>query len=328
MIKVLQRNQVAACGKHFPGHGDTQIDSHISLPIIGKELASLQKSEFVPFQRAINQGVSMIMLGHLSVPALDPSGRPASVSEKAVAHLRAQMGFRGTIITDAMNMGGIGQFTENEASQAALDAGVDIILHPSDPDAVASYLGKKDKGSKHRPKTPIPFRPLSMENTEELRGNGEGTDIPSDFTAHQRLSDELATMAVFQESENPFTIVKPFLILMNEEKVKKGEYLVHELRQRYPALQCRWIFPGDDMPWSAILKDHDLIVSVFSQIRAWKGQTAGWLRKAIESVNGRAKIVVSFGNPYVLSGVRHTGKIYAFWDSVSAQKAVAERLAH
>jgi hypothetical protein len=314
MIKVLQRNGIIACGKHFPGHGDTEVDSHISLPVVRKDLHSLEHNEFVPFKKAVGEGVDMIMLGHLSVPALDPSGRPASLSDKAVSYLRDRTEFRGAIITDAMNMGGIGQYTEKEASLMALSAGADIILHPSDPDAVASYL--IGKNCRLDPLQIPPHSPLLK----------SGLDIPPDFASHQRLSDEVAEMAVTMEGENDLKITRPFLIILNEARDEKSGHFVNALKQRYAGFQYCCVTPGDEIPWSAIPKDHDLLVSVFSQIRAWKGQTAEWVRRAIETLDGRARLFISFGNPYVLRNVRDTARIYAYWDSRSAQTAVAERL--
>lgn len=315
MIKVLQRNGIIACGKHFPGHGDTEVDSHISLPVVRKDLDSLEQNEFVPFGRAVSSEVGMIMCGHLSVPALDPSGIPASLSGRAVSYLRDRMGFRGTIITDAMNMGGIGQYTESEASLMALNAGIDIILHPSDPNAVASYLKQKGCRSGHNPLNPL----LPKQDKE-------GINIVPDFGGHQRLSDELAEMAVTMEGENDLKLTRPFLIILKEDTVERSEDFVNALKQRYAGFQYCCVTPGDEIPWSAIPKDHDLLVSVFSQVKAWKGQTAEWVRRAVETLDGRARLFISFGNPYVLRSVRNTGKIYAFWDSRSAQEAVAERL--
>ena len=327
MIKVLQQNGIAACGKHFPGHGDTEIDSHISLPVIKKDLDSLEHNELVPFKRAIDEGVGMIMLGHLSVPALDPTGRPASLSGRAASYLRDRMGFRGLIITDAMNMGGIGRYTENEASLMALNAGVDIILHPSDPDSTASYLQQKDYFISKS--TFLSFPGLTGESRKALDarlGTSGMTCKEIDFGRHQRLSDELAEMAVTVEGNIDLKITKPFMIILKEDKVEKGEHFVNALKQRYAGFQYLSIFPGDDIPWSAIPKDHDLIVSVFSQVKAWKGQTAAGVQRAIETLDGRAKIFISFGNPYVLRNARNTARIYAYWDSRSAQKAVAEKL--
>ena len=133
MIKIFQSYGITACGKHFPGHGDTETDSHIKLPKIKKDIKALSKTELAPFRNAVKAGVKMIMLGHLNVPALDPSGIPVSLSQKAVSYLRNKLGFKGVIITDAMNMGGIGKYSEEKASLMALNAGVDILLHPADP---------------------------------------------------------------------------------------------------------------------------------------------------------------------------------------------------
>ena len=313
MVKVLQQNGIAACGKHFPGHGDTETDSHISLPVIRKDLASLERNELVPFKAAITSGVSMVMLGHLSVPALDSSERPASLSEKTVTYLRAEMGFSGTIITDAMNMGGLGRYTEREASLIALNSGVDIILHPADPDAIADYLG----GNNCRP-DPLKIAPL-----HPLLA---GATIPPDFVSHRKLSDEFAGMAVTMEGRRDVKVQKPFLIILNDEGVKKGEHLVAALKRRYVGLEHRQIFPGDDMPRSVIPPEHDLLVAVFSQVRAWKGQTAEWLREMIGSLDGKTTVFISFGNPYVLRNVQDTPKIYAYWDSWSAQEAVVEKI--
>jgi hypothetical protein len=314
MIHVLQQNGIAACGKHFPGHGDTETDSHISLPVIKKNLPYLEKNEFVPFKRAVSEGVSMIMLGHLSVPALDPAGIPASLSGRAVSYLRDGMGFRGLIITDAMNMGGIGQYSENEASLMALSAGVDIILHPSDPDAVATYLREKD--CRLDPLQIPPHPPLLK----------WGADIPPDFASHQKLSDELAVMAVTVEGGHNLKIEHPFLISLKEDKSAEDEYLRNALKKRYGDLKYCALYPEDEIPWSLIPAGFDLLVCVFSGTRAWKGRPVSWLRTTIESLVTRARIFVSFGNPYVIRSLRDVTGIYAYWNVGSAQEAVAEKL--
>ena len=105
MIREIQGRGLAACGKHFPGHGDTAVDSHLRLPVVSKDLRRLRTDALPPFQRAVKEQVKMIMLGHLKVPALDRSGTPVSLSKKAVGFLREKMKFSGIVITDAMNMG-------------------------------------------------------------------------------------------------------------------------------------------------------------------------------------------------------------------------------
>jgi hypothetical protein len=296
-----------ACGKHFPGHGDTEIDSHMSLPVIRKKISDLENVELVPFREAISEGVSMMMLGHLSVPAIDPSGKPATVSGRIISYLKSEMGFGGLVITDAMNMGAMVGYDENEASLMALNAGVDVILHPTDPDSTASYLSREN------------WRPLG---NLSLRLPGPLTSAP-DFDAHQKLSDNLAGKAVTIDGEKGFKVANPFLIILNDEMTEKGEHLLRALKDRYPDIKSRFIVSSGGIPWSAIPKDRGLIVCVFSSVRAWKGQ-AGWLRETLGTLEEKAKVFVSFGNPYVIRNLRDKIKIYAYWDSESAQKAVAE----
>lgn len=331
MIRVLQRNGIGACGKHFPGHGDTEVDSHISLPVIRKDLSSLEHNEFVPFKKAISEGVGMIMLGHLSVPAIDPCGKPASLSEKAVTYLRKEMGFKGTVITDAMNMGGVGQYTEHVASLMALDAGVDLILHPSDPDEVAAYLSAKDHRARHVGKfmgdaPGISFPGLTGKSLDARSRTSGMTLKEIDFTRYQELSEQLTRMSITNEGTEECKIEKPFLIILDDEGIEKGNHLIEALSRKYSGIGYCSVSPGQDISSTAIPENHALLVAVFSQIRAWKGDTAEWLGRAIRSLDGKAKAFISFGNPYVLRNVLNAPKIYAYWDSPSAQEAVAEKL--
>jgi beta-glucosidase-like glycosyl hydrolase len=310
MIRVLQENGIMACGKHFPGHGDTEIDSHITLPVIHKGLSLMEHHELVPFRNAIHKGLGMMMLGHLRVPSLDPSGKPASISEKVVSYLRSTMGFRGLVITDAMNMGALGEYHELEASVMALNAGVDLLLHPTDPDSTASFL---------RQNNVLP-QPLPLNLTQSH------TAVSFDFREHRKLSEEISRMAITVEGQNRGKLKEPFVLLLNDEPIEKGDVFLNAMRHAYPRVTHCTIFPEDDIPLSAFPEHFDLIVCVFSQVGAWKGTHAVWLRKTIQGLAGRARIFISFGNPYVIKGLENVTKIFAFWASESAQKAVAEKI--
>jgi len=133
-------------------------------------------------------------------------------------------------------------------------------------------------------------------------------------------------MAVTIDGGRGFKVANPFLIILNDEMTEKGEHLIRALKDRYPDIKSRFIVSSGEIPWSAIPKDRGLIVCVFSSIRAWKGK-AGWLRDTLGTLEGKAKVFVSFGNPYVLRNLRAKIKVYAYWDSASAQKAVLEKLA-
>lgn len=138
-VRGMQRAGVSGSAKHFPGHGDTDVDSHLGLPVLPFDRARLDSLELYPFRRLIAEGVDMVMVGHLSVPALDATGTPASISKPIVTDLlRREMGFQGIIITDALGMNGVSG--QGNAAVAAYKAGVDILLMPRDPQATIEEL--------------------------------------------------------------------------------------------------------------------------------------------------------------------------------------------
>lgn len=130
--KGLQDGGVMAVGKHFPGHGDTSADSHKSLPTVDHDLKRLKSTDMLPFSRYINEGLDGVMVGHLSVPALDNSGVPASLSrEITTGVLKDGMGFNGLLFTDALAMKGANSHRNN--CVAALLAGADVLLGSEHP---------------------------------------------------------------------------------------------------------------------------------------------------------------------------------------------------
>lgn len=132
-VKGMESEGVMSVGKHFPGHGDTSVDSHKALPTVTHSREVLEKVDFLPFKVAIDAGMSGIMMGHLRVPALDASGTPASMSHKITTDIvRKELGFKGLIFTDALAMKGAAQKGENNCVNAFL-AGADMLLGPAAP---------------------------------------------------------------------------------------------------------------------------------------------------------------------------------------------------
>jgi beta-glucosidase len=132
-IKGAQKFPVLTTAKHFPGHGDTAIDSHWDLPTIDHDLTRLHAVELEPFKRAIDVGVDSVMSAHLNVPALDPD-KPTTFSRKVMTDLlRGEMGFDGLIVTDALVMGAIvDRYGNAETVIQSLEAGVDVLMMPVD----------------------------------------------------------------------------------------------------------------------------------------------------------------------------------------------------
>ena len=120
---------VMACGKHFPGHGDTAVDSHLGLPLVEKSLEELELCELLPFQGAIEAGIPAIMSSHVIFPALEPNRIPATMSRRVLTGLlRQKLGFNGIVISDCMEMQAISRFYGTVAgSVAAIAAGADLV---------------------------------------------------------------------------------------------------------------------------------------------------------------------------------------------------------
>lgn len=131
--KGLKSTGVIPVYKHFPGHGDTKEDSHYTLPVITKTKEELMQEELIPFINAIEEGAEVIMIGHLAVPNITGDNTPASLSKEVITDLlKEELGFKGLVVTDALNMGALtNNYSKKEIYVNAINAGVDILLMPS-----------------------------------------------------------------------------------------------------------------------------------------------------------------------------------------------------
>ena len=130
----MQDEGIYACAKHYPGHGSTTVDSHYEMPVVLYDRERLDSVELVPFKRLIDEGIAMVMICHMSIPAIDSTGVPMSISAPCMkGMLRKEQGFQGTVITDAVGMQGVAAGrTPLEVNLAVYRAGADMILMPDD----------------------------------------------------------------------------------------------------------------------------------------------------------------------------------------------------
>ncbi|MER5931226.1 glycoside hydrolase family 3 N-terminal domain-containing protein [Streptomyces sp. NPDC002054] len=148
-VRGYQGAGIAATAKHFPGHGDTATDSHIGLPVMHHTRAQWEELDEPPFRAAVRAGVDVVMTAHIVVPALDPSGDPATLSRPILTGiLRERLGFRGVVVTDALDMAGVRQkYGDDRVPVLALQAGCDQLLNPPDlPLAYRSVLAAVESG--------------------------------------------------------------------------------------------------------------------------------------------------------------------------------------
>lgn len=170
---------VVSSAKHFPNHGPAATDSHVSLPVINHDLATVKSYDMPPFKAAVDAGVPMVMVGHLVYPAIDPD-RPASLSPKAISMLRNDLGFQGVVITDDLAMKGAnGGHPPAKAAVEAVKAGADMLIISSPPqeqaDAYDAVVAAVESGeiSKKRIQESVE-RVLKVKKKYSLYGDEKG----------------------------------------------------------------------------------------------------------------------------------------------------------
>lgn len=148
-VRGMEKQGVLTSIKHFPGHGDTDVDSHKDLPIVNNTLKHIEAIDFFPFRSGIAAGASTVMIGHLNVPSLDPTGTPSSLSKPTIQnYLQGQLGFKGLVVSDALGMKAVAdRYGKTDVVVKAFEAGCDILLFPeSVHDAIDAIVAKVESG--------------------------------------------------------------------------------------------------------------------------------------------------------------------------------------
>ena len=139
--KGIEDNGINTCIKHFPGHGATETDSHISLPIVNKTIEELETSDLIPFTKSI-KNTNMIMIGHIALPNITRDNTPSSISKEIITSLlKEKYNYQGLVVTDALNMKALtNNYTYKQIYIMAINAGVDLLLMPNDPQKAIDYI--------------------------------------------------------------------------------------------------------------------------------------------------------------------------------------------
>ncbi|MGH9594126.1 MAG: glycoside hydrolase family 3 protein, partial [Bryobacteraceae bacterium] len=241
--------RVLVTAKHFPGHGDTDVDSHLNLPRLEVQRERLDAIELKPFESAIAHGVDSIMTAHIAVPALDDTGVPATVSRAVLTTLlRDQMHFRNLIVTDAMNMQGLAMlFDSGEGSVRSLIAGADVLLMPPDPDrAVRAVVAAVGKGRISRQRldqsvlrvlTAKVSLGLTKKKLVDLDAITDVLDSPEAAERAQQVADEAVTLLRNERAVLPLaTGSRSCLMVVTERRNSPlGQRMMQEFQRRSPA---------------------------------------------------------------------------------------------
>ena len=241
-------SRVLVTAKHFPGHGDTDVDSHLGLPRLEVPRERLDALELKPFEAAIAHGVDSVMTAHMAVPALEPSGMPATVSHNVLtALLRDELKFKGLIVTDAMTMQGLAMlFDSGEGSVRSIVAGADVLLMPPDPEkAIRAVVAAVEDGRISRKRldqsvTRVLAAKLSLGLTKKkivnLDAISDVLDSPEASEKAQAVADHAVTLIRNERGVLPLsTSSQPCLVVVTELRISQfGQRTIQEFRRRAP----------------------------------------------------------------------------------------------
>lgn len=349
-IRGLQEHGMLATGKHFPGHGDTSVNSHLALPVVTASRARLDSLEFVPFRAAIAAGVGAMMSFHGVMPALDSSGVPGTLSRPVLTDLlRDELGFQGVIISDAMDMRGVlDQFGAVEATKRAVAAGADVLIQPLDVRATIAAIVEGVTENRY-PEARIDDAVRRLLELKQNMGltTRKVVDLDSVRTlvgdsAHYAVAREIADRSIVllkddigQVALRPSTGTRVVSITVaRRADLAAGSAFNAELRRRFPALRAIFV-PADDIAGSlarleaaADSADVTIIGSYVGQ--GWDATTVGAPQPLVDfvarrSAGARKPIVVAFGNPYLLSQIPTAPTYLIAWSGAPVSQIAAAR---
>ncbi len=318
-IRELEGSGLISCAKHFPGHGDTDIDSHISLPVITKSFKDLIEIDLMPFIEAIKARVSSIMVGHLSIPAID--SKPASLSRKIITDLlREELGFDGLILTDALNMRALKDL--GYVSTECVKAGADILLHPLDADSTVRELLSSIK-SKELFEEQIDKTIDRIIGIKHRLKNTESEDV--DYQKNAELSTHITGMSITAVKNDrllPISDENEVHVILAGESKFFGSSPFKDYFKNVSTIPSP-IFPQGERA--------KVIFAIFTSVSAGRGTSGidAGERKHISEFIQKVKnsVVISFGCPYVLRYFKEADMLIAAYEATEqAQRAVIKCL--
>ena len=336
--------------KHFPGHGDTEVDSHLAMPVLTASRARLDEVELVPFRAAVGSGVDGIMTAHLSVPALDPlAGRPATLSHAILTELlRNDLGFEGLVVTDALTMDGIRRPGENGVVAVdAVLAGADILLMPpSAADAIEAVVAAVEQGRIPRERIDSSVRRILHAKLAAGLDDGALTDTAAfgrmvDGGAHNAWAEDVAarslTLVRLANGALPLGLLPngspmPLTVVVYDESAqsRRGTTFVNAVRER--GHDVRFIRVARNSRPSQLQRAEEQATGIvvflsFSNAAPWRGRLGLPERVApfANRLARRGALIFNFGDPYILSQVPAAETYLLAWAEDPVMELAAAR---
>lgn len=352
-LKGVQDGGMIATSKHFPGHGNTNVDSHRGLPLIEGSKNDLSELELYPFKSNVKAGVMSFMVGHLEVPAFEPAAKlPSTLSRKIVTDLlKDELGFKGLIVTDAMNMKAItNSYSTGKAAVEALKAGNDMILFPDDAEeAVIAIINavKENEIKEERIDESVrkilaakKWAGLSTEKLIDIDKISQKVGIENHWKTAKELArksitlvkDESKIIPLNSSSEKKYTHIS----VLDSRAPGADSYFNKQLLRRNGSINTKTLLiNSSELEYKEALDAAEnsdaVIVSVYLKVRAYEGDL-GLTKNQQELIKKLIKlnkpmILLSHGNPYILAAVPDV-KTYLcnYGDTEVSELALAEAL--
>jgi beta-N-acetylhexosaminidase len=338
--------RVLTTAKHFPGHGDTATDTHMNLATITGNRDRLEKIEWAPFRAAIAAGVDSIMTAHIAVPALDAPDLPATLSSKILTGvIREEFGFKGLVVTDALEMGGVThEFSAGDAAVRAIAAGVDVLLMPPDPEAAINALvaavragkisRKRIDESAMRVLVAKAHVGLAAKKLVDLETVHEKVNAPESVAVAQQIADKSVTLV--RNDGNLLPLAKDastaYFILTEAHSTVEGQAFLTEVRKRAP-LASVTLLDGSMMDadleaaFQRAAPASRYVVAAFASVAAYRGDIAlgGGFPAMIDNLIGTKKPVtlIALGNPYLLRSFKGVAAYMTTYSTVPPSEMAA-----
>ena len=319
-IESVEKKGVLTCAKHFPGHGDCSVDSHVDLPIINKSYEELSNLELLPFIEAINSNVSSIMLAHIALPKISDSNIPATFSRKIVKIiLRDKLGFNGLIITDSYRMDALKSFgDESSYCLQSVTAGCDIILDPIDSKLVVESLINKVKDDQEvleivKQSVRRIFEYKSSINLEKEEGK-----ISFQSQLVQEICDRSACVIKNGTEGADLYDINIFDITNSRNKI--AITFVNYLEQNHIKINSvNYFSPGNDLNIN-FKNNIPSINLIFTSVSAWNRYTflPENFVNCLKKIEGQKlnNVLISFGSPYSVRHFKNFDNIICLFDSI------------
>lgn len=320
-VRGYRKAKIASVAKHFPGHGDTDMDSHLDMPVISYGIEHIEKTELYPFKDAINDDVECIMISHISFPALEKSNIPSTLSKNIVTGLlREKLNYKGVVMTDCMEMKAISnQYNMGEAAIMAIEAGNDIVLishtYELQKEAISRVINAVHEGriSEERINK-------SVQRIMKLKEKLELSKISTNWETDKRKLAKAEHLEYMKKvSEESITVIKEkdFIPIDHEEKIlvicteltnmtnveerkDQNRTLADILKEKYSKIHVEYITTNPTNE-----KIHELIAIAWKFdkiiINSYNAAKYEGQKKLIKDMNdrcGKKLAVISFRNPY------------------------------